>query len=119
MEITNIPKIELHIHLSGAYPEDYLKKIAKKEDYIQLKNFLKLINARKIDYNSVFNVFNIINRIVDNEDKVMKGVYQLCKNLVKEKIIYMELRTGLKDLGKGKEAYLRAIIEGIRKAEFE
>jgi len=116
-QIRNMPKSELHIHLTGAYPLSYLQKISidpsSKAEY---KNFLigiKELSAGDVPYNETFKYFLIVTKIVNTYDKVENGVVALGEQLVADRVIYAEIRTGLKDLGQGYEEYLRAVLRGI------
>lgn len=107
-----IPKAELHLHLSGAYPKEYLFSIATEDQKVQLEKAVTQV-AQKIDYRSVFAVFQWVHQIVNTEEKVTKGVEALCLALKEDGVSYVEIRSGLKNLGHGTEAYLKAILDGI------
>lgn len=112
-EKNNKPKVDLHIHLTGAYPLDYLREISTRKNIQKLEETLKEISSGKIDYVSIFNVFREVEKIVDNESKVFKGVDYLAKELAEMNVIYFEVRTGLRNLGKGKRAYLESILSAL------
>ncbi len=111
-----IPKAELHLHLGGAFPLEFLRSISTDEDFDALERMLERI-SRGINYNEGFQVFSLVNRIVDSEEKLEEGVFSLCKELEKDGVVYAEIRTSLKDLGKGYEEYLRAVIRGIERGK--
>jgi adenosine deaminase len=108
-----LPKAELHLHLGGAYPKSYLFSIASSEQSQELEDELNSI-ANRVNYHDVFRVFSLVSQIVNSELKVQKGVEALCLSLKEDQVEYVEIRTGLKDLGKGREAYLTAILDGIQ-----
>ncbi len=108
-----LPKAELHLHLGGSYPKSYLFSIATDEEQKELENKLEAI-AKGIDYHEAFRVFQLINQIVNTEGKVRKGTEALALALQEDGVSYAEIRTGLKDLGHGPEAYLQAVLEGIQ-----
>jgi adenosine deaminase len=116
-----LPKAELHIHLGGAYPLDYLLSIATEEQGNELKTTLNLIKER-VAYHDVFTCFNIIAHIVNSTDKVQHGVEALYTSLQEDGVIYAEIRTGLKNLQSpnnsslftGYEEYLKAVLTGIQ-----
>lgn len=107
-----IPKAELHIHLGGAYPMEYLETIATKEQIAAFKQDLVWI-AQCPDYNDAFRVFQHVGNIVNTEEKVKNGVAALCRAFKKDGVTYAEIRTGLKNLGQGYEAYLQAVLDGM------
>lgn len=55
----SIPKVELHLHLGGSYPLDYLFSIATAEQKQELEKNLAAI-SQKVDYHEVFAAFNVI-----------------------------------------------------------
>jgi len=108
-----IPKTELHLHLGGSYPLDFLMEIASPSQQEALKEALELI-SRKIDYHEGFKVFSLISQIVNTDGKVEKGTLALCRALEKDGVVYAEIRTSLKDLGTGLEGYLQSVLKGIQ-----
>ena len=111
-----IPKAELHLHLSGAYPLKYLLSIASPEDAQQLQYQLNQV-SQGMPYKKVLSIFSIVTRIVNSNSKVKWGTYSLCRSLREDGVTYAEIRTGLKDFGSGYEQYLRAVLDGIKKAQ--
>lgn len=112
LELQRLPKAELHLHLGGSFPKEYLFTIATTKQQEDLDHFLQKI-AQGLDYNSAFQVFNLIAQIVNTEEKLQKGVEHLCMSLQEDNVRYVEIRTGLKDLGQGFEAYLQAVLRGV------
>ena len=112
LELQRLPKAELHLHLGGSFPKEYLFSIATVKQQEDLDQFLQKIE-QGLDYNSAFQVFNLIALIVNTEEKLQKGVEHLCVSLQEDNVRYVEIRTGLKDLGQGFEEYLKAILKGI------
>lgn len=108
-----LPKAELHLHLSGSYPKEYLFSIASVEEKEKLENVL-IQMGKRVDYHDAFDVFQCVHRIVNTEEKVAKGVEALCVALKEDGTAYVEIRSGLKNLGGGAEAYLNAILDGIK-----
>lgn len=115
-EFQQLPKAELHLHLGGSFPKEYLLSIATPIQQEELIQSLDLV-AQQIDYHAVFRVFGLISQIVDSEEKLQHGVTSLCKDLEADQVQYVEIRTGLKDLGQGVEEYLKAVLSGIAQAE--
>jgi len=107
-----LPKAELHLHLGGSYPKSYLISLASNQQKEALENALSFI-ANRAAYNEAFTVFEVIRQLVDTEIKVQKGVEALCRELKADNVAYVEIRTGLKDLSHGVEAYLQAVLAGI------
>ncbi|MBI3236242.1 MAG: hypothetical protein HYZ48_00805 [Chlamydiales bacterium] len=114
-EFQQLPKAELHLHLGGSFPREYLFSIATPAQEKELTRALDLV-AQRIDYHAGFLVFGLIAQIVNSEEKLEKGVIELCKSLADDHVSYVEIRTGLKDLGRGTEEYLKAVLRGVHGA---
>lgn len=114
-QINNLPKSELHLHLGGAWPLEYLKQISKPQEFNDLCLMLNQIQAAELDYHSAFHVFSLIGKIVHSEERVENGVVALCNDLLLDNVVYAEFRTGLKDLGSGLEGYLAAVLRGMQR----
>jgi len=107
-----LPKPELHIHLGGAFPYDYVLSIASEKQKEELvSNFRKI--SEGVDYSKVFDIFPIISQIVNTEEKIENGTKALCEWLAEDGVSYVEIRTGLKNLGKGYEEYLVSVLKGM------
>lgn len=117
-EIKQWDKVELHLHLGGAYPKEYLRSIATDQQMAQLEQELEKIH-NGVDYEEAFPIFELIGRLVNTEEKVKDGLIALCRWLEADHVIYAEIRTGLKDMGQGDEHYLQTLLEGIRDGETE
>ena len=114
-----IPKTELHIHIGGSWPLDYLESIGNQDDITNLLQFLDNVWKKNgTSYHSCFQAFALVNKIVNTEDKVENGCVALCNWLIEDGVTYVELRTSLKDLGKGYEAYLISVLKGLERGSF-
>lgn len=116
LEFHQLPKAELHLHLGGSFPKEYLFSIATTAEREELTEALDLV-AQRIDYHAAFRVFALIAQIVNSEEKLQKGVSWLCHSLMTDGVCYVEIRTGLKNLGQGTEEYLKAVLKGIEEAQ--
>lgn len=114
--IKQLRKAELHIHLGGAFPIEYLRTIATPEQILALEAGLDKI-SEGMDYQNTFFVFGLVAKIVNNEQKVEDGACALCKDLQADGVEYVEIRTGLKNLGCGYAAYLEAVVRGIQRVQ--
>lgn len=112
---THIPKAELHLHLGGSFPVDYLYSVATPEETKALDEGLSWI-SRGVSYKDCFRVFSLVSQIINSEKRVEDGTAALCEELEKDNVVYAEIRTGLKDLGKGYEEYLLSVLRGIEKS---
>jgi adenosine deaminase len=112
-EFREMPKAELHLHLGGAWPKEWLLGMATEEERGELERCLAVV-AGGVDYRDVFRVFQIVAKLVNSEERVRRGVGALCESLWDDGVEYVEIRTGLKDLGKGHEEYLKAVLGGVK-----
>jgi adenosine deaminase len=115
LEFQQLPKAELHLHLGGSFPREYLFSIATTTQQEEVTQALDLV-AQRMDYHAAFRVFGLIAQIVNSEEKLQNGVSRLCELLEEDHVRYVEIRTGLKDLGQGTEEYLKAVVKGIHEA---
>jgi adenosine deaminase len=111
-QYTDVKKTELHLHLGGSFPRDFVEGLASVDERERLDGDLGRM-ARQMNYHDAFDVFAIVRNIVCTEERLKKGTEALCAWLENDGVEYAEIRTGLKDLGGGYEGYLRAMIEGL------
>ncbi|MCB1114344.1 MAG: hypothetical protein KDK62_06270 [Chlamydiia bacterium] len=94
-----LAKDELHLHIGGAFPKAYLKSIASEEDFEAFDAALSTMHES--DYHSLFQLFTLTQKIVHTEEKYFHGVKAIIHALAYDGVTYAELRTSLKDFGKG------------------
>jgi adenosine deaminase len=114
--IRQMPKAELHLHLGGSYPIEYLRTIATPEQIAALESGLDQL-AGGIEYQKVFFAFGLVSQIINTEKRVEEGTFALCQVLQADGVMYVEIRTGLKDFGNGYRGYLKAVLRGIERAQ--
>lgn len=112
MQWQQVPKAELHLHLGGSFPKEFLFSLATPQQQLALENGIRMIEEG-IDYSAAFQVFLLIRDIVNTEEKLKQGVIALCQSLKQDNVCYVEIRTGVKDLGQGDEECLKAVLTGI------
>jgi len=112
--IRKIPKVELHLHYSGAVPLRYLKSVSSDVEYELLVQGLKKL-ANGVDYHDVFKYFSHVYKILNTYEKIENGLIAIATEQLQDNVVYLEVRTGLKDLGKGTEEYLCALLRGIKR----
>lgn len=109
-----IPKAELHLHLGGAYPAEYLLSVAEPLLQAELQSEIERLQ-NGVDYHEAFAIFDSVRKIVNTEERVEGGTEALCRSLESDGVVYAEIRTGLRDFGNGYEEYLKAVLRGIEK----
>jgi adenosine deaminase len=114
-QMKNMQKSELHLHIGGSWPIGYLKEISKPQEFADLSTMLDQIYSGGVNYHTIFHVFTLISKIIDSDERIENGVAALCKELILDNVMYVEFRTGLKDLGSDLEGYLEAVLRGVKK----
>lgn len=107
-------KTDLHTHLGGAVPTDFVAKYSTGEEYAEFIKFIeKLRNG--IDYSEGFKVFSMIGKVLNSNKRIEEAVYEFCRSQSNDNVTFTELRTGLKKLDGSFEDYLIAVLAGLEK----
>ena len=88
---------ELHAHLSGSIPRDWLYREAKKKSINNLN--LELLKKDKPDLDECFAIFPIIHEIIETEDDLLRATQAVIDNFYKNGVRALELRTTPKGVG--------------------
>src|SRR3989338_2768584 len=113
-EIQRLEKVELHLHLGGSWPLEFLRSQSDPQTFLELSHFIEAL-SRGMDYHQAFGIFPLIHKIVNTPQKVEEGVIALCHELSKDHGGSAEFRTGLRDFGNGLEEHLLAVLRGIER----
>ena len=121
-----LPKAELHLHLTGAYPLSYLKLIATAQEFAKIQEGIKKVVAG-VPYEEAFQYFKPIENVVNTYARVEDGVVALCEDLIRDRVVYAEIRTGLKSFGQwpenerhqGYREYVNAVLRGVNRCPAE
>lgn len=136
-KILNLPKIDLHRHLSGSIrlttALDILTKY-KHKIKVRLKDFS--LDNLNIDYLKRFifltdpvsgglrdyvKPFRILSKLFINREEVSRIVFEAAEDAYKDNVIYLELRCSPRGLTKGDiihaDDFYDGILDGIEKAE--
>ncbi len=114
-EIKKMEKVELHMHFYGSIPRRVIQQHATPQQYNEICRKLDQIKEG-IDYHDAFDVFKLIENVVNTPALVEEAAYELCLDLIQDNVVHAELRTGFKKLGSENfESYLEAILRGIER----
>ena len=121
--IKKMPKVELHLHLEGAFTFEFLFGLIKKynEDEVKSIDELKQKFVFK-DFQHFIEMWFWKNKFFRTVEDFEESTYQTIKNLSSQNVIYAEVFFSPWDFepsGLKVEAIAEATISGIRKAESE
>jgi len=98
MDIKNIKKVELHLHLDGSLRPETVLEIAKKdniklptENLEELKKYLKVSEDNK-DLVEYLKKFELPLLVMQSAENLKRVTFELLEDLAKENYIYVELR---------------------------
>lgn len=107
-------KTELHSHLGGAVPIEFIKKYSTPQAYAEVVGFIDKLK-QGIDYSEGFKVFPMIRNVLTTNERLEEAVYEYCRSQFNDNVTFTELRTGLKKLDGGFEDCLKAVLAGIER----
>ena len=119
MDIKNIKKVELHLHLDGSLRPKTVLEIAKKdniklptENLEEFKKYLKVSEDNK-DLVEYLKKFELPFLVMQSAENLKKVTFELLEDLAKENYIYVELRFAPHfHIDKGLS--LDEVVEGVR-----
>ena len=117
MEIKNMPKVELHLHLDGSIRFKTALEILgniKCEDV--------MVSSDCHDLNEYLTKFDIPNKILQTKEALTRCAYELALDLKEENVIYAEIRFApMKHLLKGltKEEVVESVLKGLKKVNIK
>lgn len=107
-------KTELHAHLGGAIPVEFIAKHSTSQEYSEFVDFIDKLKSG-VDYSEGFKVFSMIGKVLSSNKRIEDAAYDFCRNQHSDNVTFTELRTGLKRLDGGFEEYLAAVIAGLER----
>ncbi|CAH8483430.1 unnamed protein product [Heterobilharzia americana] len=110
----NLPKLELHAHLSGSISRIFLKHEAVVYRKVQCASLLcEEIFENGLD--ACFDSFHIIHELIRSPEVLERATTSVVEEFHQDNVIFLELRTTLRPLPTHL-AYLNAVINGIQNA---
>lgn len=90
MNLKNIPKVELHLHLDGSVRLDTASKLTGKS--IEEVRSLMIAKEKCHDLNEYLTKFNLANEIMQSQENLTRIAKELVEDLKKDNVIYAEVR---------------------------
>lgn len=120
MNLTTLPKIELHLHLDGSINPTTASKILNCSVNDIVKELTVSDNCR--DLNEYLTKFSLPEQILQTKENLSLIAENLALDLKKENVIYAEIRFApMKHLKEGltKEEVVDSILEGLKKVDIQ
>ena len=90
MNLKNIPKVELHLHLDGSVRLDTASMLTGKS--IEEVRSLMIAKEKCHDLNEYLTKFNLANEIMQSQENLTRIAKELVEDLKKDNVIYAEVR---------------------------
>ncbi|CAH8456094.1 unnamed protein product [Schistosoma haematobium] len=111
----NLPKIELHAHLSGSISSAFLKRESITNRDVQNINPGFDFETWNGDVNRCFDAFRTIHKLIETPEILERATTSVIEEFHQENVILLELRTTLRPIPTHR-SYLNAVIRGIQNA---
>ena len=125
MEIKDIKKIVLHLHLDGSLDLDLAKRYAKEDGYnLTDEEIVKELQVDKDchNLNDYLEKFALSSSLLQTKERLEETTYTLFKKLSMENVIYAEIRFApIKHIEKdlSLDDVITSVIKGMEKAKDE
>ena len=125
MEIKDIKKIVLHLHLDGSLDLDLAKRYAKEDGYnLTDEEIVKELQVDKDchNLNDYLEKFALPSSLLQTKERLEETTYTLFKKLSMENVIYAEIRFApIKHIEKdlSLDDVISSVIKGMEKAKNE
>ncbi len=90
MNLKNIPKVELHLHLDGSVRLDTASRLTGKS--IEEVRSLMIAKEKCHDLNEYLTKFNLANEIMQSQENLTRIAKELVEDLKNDNVIYAEVR---------------------------
>ncbi len=118
-----LPKVELHVHLGGAYPKNIIREIFEKQGLSKIEAARKVAipdKFERLDKDFIPLYFDIAKRIETPYD-LERVTYETLKKASEDNVKYMELKISNQELDpqglSNKEGMYKVITRATEKAE--
>ncbi|CAH8447425.1 unnamed protein product [Schistosoma turkestanicum] len=111
----DLPKIELHAHLSGSISPAFLKRESIANQNIKDTNPTFDFETWDGDIDRCFDAFQKIHKLIETPEILERATTSVIEEFHQENVILLELRTTLRPIPTHR-SYLNAVIKGIQSA---
>jgi adenosine deaminase len=120
--IAAMPKVELYVHLEGAYPKEILALIAEQNDVpLKVKHYDQILRSLdNPDYTRIDDLMRNISQWIQQPEDLTRTVYELGVSLAKQNVRYAEVGICplyFLDQGMTFEQFLSAVNDGRNRVE--
>ncbi|TNN20673.1 Adenosine deaminase-like protein [Schistosoma japonicum] len=109
----DLPKVELHAHLSGSISTEFLKRESIAHNGLQYTDPRFGFESWEGDLDRCFNYFQKIHKYIDTPEILQRATASVIEEFCQENVILLELRTTLRPLPTHR-SYLNSVIKGIQ-----
>ncbi len=89
----NMPKLELHAHLSGSISDETIRNLLEREEFSDIKeSSIALLNQRRTLENC-FAIFPVIHSLIKDSSTLEYVVHEVLNEFQDDNVVYLELRT--------------------------
>lgn len=112
----DLPKVELHAHLNGSVPLEFLLKLAE-EQKIKVESeafFLRAGDERSLA--QCFELFDLVYQLTHEDTTIYRVTKTVIQSFCDENVKYLELRTTPKEnpqTNRTKESYIKSVLSAI------
>ena len=91
MEIQSIPKIELHLHLEGAAPPDFIKKLARQKK-IEISRIFNSDGSYQFrDFKEFLDIYEMVTSVLSTPEDFYDLTVKVLEECSKNNVVYTEL----------------------------
>ena len=116
MAITSLPKIELHLHLEGAAPPNFIKGLAQQKNI----NISKIFNSDGLykfnDFKDFLSVYEIATSVLKTPNDFYNLTVNVLEECVKSNVVYSELFISPEWCGANDVIAWKEFLSAIRQA---
>ncbi|KAK4474205.1 hypothetical protein MN116_003502 [Schistosoma mekongi] len=109
----NLPKVELHAHLSGSVSMEFLRRESIAHQSLQYTDPSFGFGSLEGDLDKCFDSFRKIHKSIHTPEILQRATSSVIEDFCQENVILLELRTTLRPLPTHR-SYLNSVIKGIQ-----